>query len=142
MRIEDQVSTNFQASVLQPRKPGVTSANSTTVTATASADGAVSAVEGTVQASKKARTEQPALLAAPAQKIGAAAHTVKVESAQVKAEAVAEAVDESFDFDLEELVGGKVASAATSRYANLKKADGGGAVVMAVTVVWVLGSCM
>jgi hypothetical protein len=57
---------------------------------------------------------------------------VKVEGAPVKFEA-AEAMDESFDFDLEELVGGKVASAATSKYANLKKADGGGAGSAAVS---------
>lgn len=96
MRIEDQISTNFQASVLQARKPAATSAG----VKTEDGDGAA----GEAQASKRARTESHPTAAATA------------SSAAVVAPAMEE---ESLDFDLEEFVGGPVATVDKSRYASV-----------------------
>jgi hypothetical protein len=122
MRIEDQVSTNFQASVLQPRKSVVIS----TTTGSSAAGGEGAGTEESVQANKRIRTETAAPVV-PVQETAPAATVVATAAVKVEA---AEAADESFDFDLEELVGGKVATAASSKYANLQTtggSSGGGA---------------
>lgn len=135
MRIEDQVSTNFQASVLNARKPTSAAATPTaSVKVEEGVDhgaGAGAAVEGQLQ-SKRARTDGASVpTSANAASVSsfssakAASSSYTSQSAAVSASAVEEAEEEMLDFDLEELVGGPVTSADKSKYANLSRASNG-----------------
>ena len=115
MRIEDQASTNFQASVLQLGKHKNNPSSSSTNSVKVEGSSAVSekrpfAAEETTSsgdhAAKRVKTEPTSSAANNTSAVGI---TPEDSSASDFA-----------DFDLEDLVGGPVASANASKYANIK----------------------
>ena len=110
MRIEDTISTNMQASVLQlGRKTTAGNGNSSSDVWTASEN-------NSTDSTKRQRVESVPAVGNSTQ------HTVPVHSVAVPSELTLDP-QEALDIDLEELVGGPVTSVSESRYASIKKPD-------------------
>lgn len=110
MRIEDTISTNMQASVLQlGRKNAVGNGSS-------SSDVWAAGENNSTDSTKRQRVESVPAVG------NITHHTVPVHSVAVSSELTLDP-QEALDIDLEELVGGPVTSVSESRYASIKKPD-------------------
>lgn len=140
IRIEDHASTNFQASVLQPRKvagPYASSSNSASAAVGVGGESAHTNVSsssgssGTMvnddaedrQAAKRPRLSDsnetapvPPISTSTSTSVGGGAAAATTGGAE---KVVVAEVEEELEFDLEDLVGGPIPTASSSRFANI-----------------------